>query len=74
MLKLLPLDNEGKERCAGKFVDANYRLQVDKNRDGISGISVILHFDKDLQRIEQAHELVLDHWMEVGEYVNGPPS
>lgn len=59
MLKMVPVSNEEIEQNEKlrKFRDVNYRLIVDKNRDGKSGIDILIHFDKTRQIMRDA-ELV----------------
>ena len=61
LLKLLPMDAEGKEMLEGKMCqefeeDTNYRIFVQKARDAEGGISVPLVFDKSKQTIREAME------------------
>ena len=56
MLKLVPVTKEEiqeKEQLR-KFKDVNYRLVIDKNRDGRSGIDIMIHFDKTRQIMRDA--------------------
>ena len=59
MLRLRPLNNEEKERQAEKptHEDLNYYLDIDKNRDGQSGIQIPLCFDMARQQIRQATKI-----------------
>lgn len=56
MLKMVPVSNEEIEQNEKlkKFRDVNYRLIVDKNRDGKSGIDIMIHFDKTRQILRDA--------------------
>jgi len=56
MLKLIPVSREELEEKEQlrKFKDVNYRLVVDKNRDGRSGIDIMIHFDKTRQVMRDA--------------------
>ena len=56
MLKMVPVYNEEFEQneMLRKFRDVNYRLIVDKNRDGKSGIDIMIHFDKTRQIMRDA--------------------
>ncbi|MGE5371274.1 MAG: replicative DNA helicase [Solirubrobacterales bacterium] len=55
MLKLFPLTKEDQEKeIYKKFRDANYRLLVDKNRDGRSGIECLINFDRERQIMRDA--------------------
>ncbi len=56
MLKMVPVTNEEIEQNEKlrKFRDVNYRLIVDKNRDGKSGIDIMIHFDKTRQILRDA--------------------
>lgn len=56
MLKLIPISKEelAEREEFKKFRDANYRLVVDKNRDGRSGIDILIHFDKARQIMRDA--------------------
>jgi replicative DNA helicase len=58
MLKLLPVDEEGRERLEQRmkrrYEDFNYRLFIQKARDTESGISIPLVFDKGKQLIREA--------------------
>lgn len=56
MLKMVPVSNEEIEQNEKlrKFRDVNYRLIVDKNRDGKSGIDIMIHFDKNRQILRDA--------------------
>ncbi|MGI6549271.1 MAG: replicative DNA helicase [Syntrophomonadales bacterium] len=56
MLKMVPVSNEEIEQNEKlrKFRDVNYRLIVDKNRDGKSGIDIMIHFDKTRQIMRDA--------------------
>lgn len=56
MLKMVPVTKEEieeKEQLR-KFRDVNYRLIVDKNRDGKSGIDIMINFDKTRQIMRDA--------------------
>lgn len=54
MLKLLPLSKAEVEEHFSDYVNANYRLFVDKNRDGQAGVQIPLQFDKAVQTIVAA--------------------
>ena len=56
MLKMVPVSNEEIEQNEKlkKFRDVNYRLIIDKNRDGRSGIDIMIHFDKARQTLRDA--------------------
>ncbi|MEN6460816.1 MAG: DnaB-like helicase C-terminal domain-containing protein [Syntrophomonas sp.] len=54
LLKLIPLTRDEQQDDYSRYKNANYRLYVDKNRDGESDINIPLHFDKAVQRIKAA--------------------
>jgi len=56
MIKMVPVTNEEIEQNEKlkKFRDVNYRLIIDKNRDGRSGIDIMIHFDKARQILRDA--------------------
>ncbi|MGE5422972.1 MAG: replicative DNA helicase [Ignavibacteriales bacterium] len=56
MLKLVPITKEelAEKDIYKKFKDVNYRVIVDKNRDGRSGIDVLINFDKERQIMKDA--------------------
>jgi len=53
LFKLIPIGKDEQEDYA-KYKNANYRLYVDKNRDGESDLNIPLHFDMSIQRLEAA--------------------
>lgn len=53
LLKLIPIGRDEAEEYT-EYTNANYRIYVDKNRDGDSDLNVPLHFDKGIQRLEPA--------------------
>lgn len=53
LLKLMPIDKDEAGTYA-EYANANYRIYVDKNRDGDSDLNVPLYFDKAIQRLETA--------------------
>lgn len=61
MLKLVPISREelAEKDIYKKFKDVNYRLIVDKNRDGRSGIDVLINFDKERQIMKDATPISL---------------
>lgn len=77
MLKLIPLT---KEQMEGKYAEshynANYRLWIDKNRDGAGGKNIALHFDMEIQKIVPAKARPKDdppdmsQWEKLGRVVN----
>ncbi|MGE5404877.1 MAG: replicative DNA helicase, partial [Candidatus Saccharibacteria bacterium] len=56
MLKLVPVskDELAEREELRKFKDVNYRIVVDKNRDGRSGIDILINFDKTRQTMRDA--------------------
>lgn len=61
MLKLIPVSPKEIEEneYLRKFRDVNYRLMIDKNRDGRSGIDIMIHFDKTRQIMRDAEPVSL---------------
>ncbi|NLV17423.1 MAG: AAA family ATPase [Syntrophomonadaceae bacterium] len=61
MLKLIPVSPKEIEEneYLRKFKDVNYRLMIDKNRDGRSGIDIMIHFDKTRQIMRDAEPVSL---------------
>jgi len=53
MMKLCPIAREEQEDYR-QYTNANYRLYVDKNRNGESGFNIPVHYDMPVQRLEQA--------------------
>lgn len=69
LLKLAPLDKaEKEEKYDPRFINANYKLYVQKNRDGEPDKNIALHYDKPVQRIVSATRKE-DKWADVGRYV-----
>ncbi|NLW44913.1 MAG: AAA family ATPase [Syntrophomonadaceae bacterium] len=56
MIKMVPVTAEEIEQNEKlkRFRDVNYRLIIDKNRDGRSGIDIMIHFDKARQTLRDA--------------------
>ncbi|MGE5398529.1 MAG: replicative DNA helicase [Chitinophagales bacterium] len=56
MLKLLPVTKEEimQREDLQKFKDVNYLIKIDKNRDGKSGVSIPIFFDKERQIMRDA--------------------
>jgi len=54
LLKLFPLTGEETAEYKSKYRNANYRLYVDKNRDGESDKNIALHFEKAILHINCA--------------------
>lgn len=56
MLKMVPIskDELAEKEIYRKFKDANYKVVVDKNRDGRSGIEVLINFDRERQIMRDA--------------------
>lgn len=58
MLKLMPINqeeiNDIEERQGVSYENMNYKLVIEKNRDGMAGGSIPIWFDKATQRISQA--------------------
>jgi replicative DNA helicase len=56
MLKLIPVSREelAEKEELRKFKDVNYRIMIDKNRDGRSGVDILIHFDKTRQVMRDA--------------------
>jgi len=75
MLKLLPINSEGRERLEEKlkknFEEFNYRIFIQKARDAESGISIPIVFDKPKQQTREAEEQKTG-WEEYGKAVNYP--
>lgn len=70
LLKLGPLSKEEIEKkYSGKYIDANYKLYIDKNRDGEPEKNIALHYDKPVQQIKSANPKN-NSWLEVGHYVD----
>ncbi|HOK53170.1 MAG TPA: DnaB-like helicase C-terminal domain-containing protein [Armatimonadota bacterium] len=70
LLKLLPLSEEEKK---GKFADypaANYRVYVDKNRDGEGAKNIPIRFELDTQRLQEVESKDAE-WESLGEVVRG---
>jgi replicative DNA helicase len=53
LLKLCPIGRDEQESYRD-YKNANYRLYVDKNRDGDSDLNIPLRYDKQIQRLEVA--------------------
>lgn len=70
MLKLLPLqvDSQGRptEKGFEAYPSANYKLTIDKNRDGATG-QIPLVFDKSCQQLREANK---EGWHSIGKAVN----
>jgi replicative DNA helicase len=64
LLKLYPIPNNEKEDYS-KYANANFRLYLDKNRDGENDKNIALHYDKQVQRIESARLIESDHWDDI---------
>jgi len=58
LLKLFPLTGEEAAEYRSKYHNANYRLYVDKNRDGESDKNIALHFEKAILHINCAEPVV----------------
>ena len=67
MLRLRPLNNNEKERQSEKptHEDLNYYLDIDKNRDGQSGVQIPLCFDMERQQIRQATKKKTTDWSDI---------
>jgi len=69
LLKLIPLTPEEKKTDKyASYPDANYRLFIDKNRDGEGNKNIPIRFDPSIQLIEQAQSQY-SSWEELGEPV-----
>lgn len=69
LLLMAPLKpEEKKEKYDQKYVDANYRLYVAKNRDGEADKNIALRYDKSVQQICSAKNKP-DKWAGLGRYV-----
>ncbi len=69
LLILAPLkSNEKTEKYDKRYLDANYRLYVSKNRDGEPEKNIALNFNKPLQQIRSAKPLN-DEWANIGRYI-----
>lgn len=69
LLKLGPLSKEEiDKKYSGRYTDANYKLYIDKNRDGEPDKNIALHYDKPVQQIRSATPKD-DPWLKVGNYV-----
>lgn len=69
LLKLIPLTPEEKKTDKyTSYPDANYRLFIDKNRDGEGNKNIPIRFDPSIQLIEQAQSQY-SSWEELGEPV-----
>lgn len=71
LLKLLPLSKAEKEEKYDKsYENANYRLFVEKNRDGDTGKNIALHYEKPIQRINSAKPKK-DQWSDMARDIEG---
>jgi replicative DNA helicase len=61
LLKLSPISREEMEENEElkKYKECNYKIFIDKNRDGMGGVSIPILFDKARQKMTEAERVAL---------------